>query len=55
VQRNEGVVGESAAPVGGGGFVSIASDCLSNHDASFGEAGDFGYEQLKSLASMPSM
>jgi len=51
MEGNECVVGESAAPDGGGGFVSIASNSLSNRDNLLNEAGDLGHEQLKSPAS----
>jgi hypothetical protein len=55
MEGNEGIVGESAATFRGGGFVSIASNSLSNRDDFASEAGDLGHEQLKSPASTPSI
>jgi hypothetical protein len=51
VEGNEGVIGESAATVRGGGFVSIASNSLSYDYAPFSEAGDFGHGHSLFLAS----
>ena len=53
MQGYEGVIGESAATIWGGGFVSIASNSLSYDCASLGEAGDLRHGQLKSPASTP--
>jgi hypothetical protein len=55
MEGNEGIVSESAATFRGGGFVSIASNSLSNRDDFASEAGDLGHEQLKSPASTPSI
>ena len=40
MEGNECVVGESAASIRGGGFVSIASNSFSNRYNFLGEAGD---------------
>ena len=53
VERNECVVGESAAPDGGGGFASIASNSLSNRHNFPDEAGDLGHRQPQFSASTP--
>jgi hypothetical protein len=53
MEGNECVFGESAATVRGGGFVSIASNSLSNRHNLPDEAGDLGHDQLKSPASAP--
>jgi len=53
MEGNECVAGESAAPGGGGGFASIASNSLSNRDNLPDEAGDLGHKQLKAPASTP--
>jgi hypothetical protein len=53
VEGNEGVVGESAVTFRGGGFVSIASNPLSNRHNFSNEAGDSGHRQSESTASTP--
>jgi len=53
VQGNKGIVGESAATFRGGGFVSIASNVLSDRDNFPNEAEDLGHGQLDSPASTP--
>ena len=55
MERNEGVVGESAASFRSGGFVSIASNSLRNRYNLASEAGDLGHGQPESLASTPSI
>jgi hypothetical protein len=55
MEGNERIVGESAATTRGGGFVSIASNALSNRHNFPSEAGDLGHKQLKSPASTPSI
>jgi len=52
VQGNKGIVGESAT-FRGGGFVSIASNVLSDRDNFPNEAEDLGHGQLDSPASTP--
>ena len=53
MEGNERIVGEAAAPDGGGGFVSITSDSFSDRHNFPSEAGDLGHEQLDSPASTP--
>jgi hypothetical protein len=53
MQGNEGIIGESAATVRGGGFVSIASYSFSYDYAPLSEAGDFGHGYFQSPASTP--
>jgi hypothetical protein len=55
MEGNQGVVGESATPEGGGGFVSITSNSLSNRDDLASETGDFGHEQRNSPVSTLSI
>jgi hypothetical protein len=53
MEGNEGVVGESAATVRGGGFASIASNSLSNRHNFPDEAGDLCHRQPNLPASTP--
>src|SRR6056297_1126292 len=53
MEGNERVVGESAASFRSGGFVSIASNALSNRHNFPNEAGDLGHRQPESPASTP--
>jgi len=50
---NEGIVGESAASVRGGGFASFTRNSLSNRDTTLGEAGDLCHGQPNRPASTP--
>jgi len=53
MKGNEGVVGESAATFRGGGFVSIASNSLSDRDNLASEAGDLHHGHSQLPASTP--
>ena len=53
MEGNECVVGEFAASIWGGGFVSIASNSLSDRYNFPNEAGDLGHGQPESPASTP--
>jgi len=53
MERNEGIVGESAATFRGGGFVSIASNSLRNRDNLASEAGDLRHGHSQPPASTP--
>jgi hypothetical protein len=53
MEGNERIVGESAASFRSGGFVSIASNALSNRHNFPNEAGDLGHGQRRFPASTP--
>ncbi len=53
MERNERIVGESAASFRSGGFVSIARDSFSDRHNFPNEAGDLGHGQPESPASTP--
>ena len=53
MEGKERIVGESAASLRSGGFVSIASNALSNRHNFPDEAEDLGHRQPESPASTP--